>query len=245
MLVQEVCGRFAVAGVRAVAEQRGFPLQGYTFDTRARRYRYARTGQFVARNRITELLDRSIAGRERRLFAGVRGVMDGRIRPDVWLTRTKTLLKRQYLQDAALAAGGWDQLTFHDYGRIGGKLQAQYRRLEGMRDGIADGTVSEAQALSRMKMYAGNARAEYYEVERERLPATPADKIRIERRRLGAKDKGNCDDCLRYADTGWQMEGRLPVPTQGSVCNGQCRCDLVRKEVPTQEVFDWISTRRG
>lgn len=229
----------------SVAERRRFPLQGYTFNAKEQRYRSLRTGRYVARNRIVELLESSVAGRERRLYAGVRAVVDGTISPEVWLTRTKTLLKRQYLQNSALGAGGWDRLTAQDYGRIGGKLGRQYRYLEGLRDGVADGTVSEAQALSRMKMYAGNARAEYYEIERERLPPAAPDKARIERRRLGASKSGPCEDCERYADAGWQLEGRLPVPTVGSVCDGACRCDLVRREVPTPDVFDWIGSKRG
>ena len=218
-------------------------LQGYYFDKRNHNYIRAPTGRFVARGRIIELLEKSVAGRERRLFEGIRRLVDGTRSPQVFLSHAKVMLKRQYLQEAALAAGGWDQLTPADFGRVGGKLRAQYRRLSEMTAGVRDGEVSEAQALNRMQMYMGNARAEYFEVERERLPPVPQGQTRIERRRLGAKDKGNCDDCLRYDDMGWQPEGALPVPAQASLCNGNCRCDLRRMIVDAERATAAMGTK--
>jgi len=194
----------------------------------------------VSRAKIVDLMEKSVAGRERRLYDGIRRAIDNPASANAWLARTTTMLKRQYLQEAALAAGGWDRLTQADYGRIGGKLQAQYGRLRTMAGELRDGTVTEAQALARMRMYVGNARAEYYEVERERLPPSEAGKMRMERRRLGASKGGPCVDCLGYAAMGWQLEGTLPVPTQQSLCGGNCRCTLDRKEVPVADTFDWI-----
>ena len=216
-------------------------LQGYYWDRRNQNYIRAATGRFVARGRIIELLEKSVQGRERRLYEGVRRLVDGRRSPQTFLTYSKLMLKRQYLQEAALAAGGWDRLTPTDYGRVGGKLQAQYRRLAEMTQGIRDGEVSEAQALNRMQMYMGNARAEYFEVERGRLPLVPQGQARIERRRLGIAD--HCDDCLNYADMGWQPEGALPVPTQGSQCDGNCRCTLERAVVDAERARAAIGTK--
>ncbi len=218
-------------------------LQGYYWDRRSHNYIRAATGRFVARNRVIELLEKSVAGRERRLYEGVRRLADGRRSPQMFLSHAKVMLKRQYLQNAALAAGGWDQLTPADFGGIGGKLRAQYRRLSEMTAGIRDGTVSEAQALNRMQMYMGNARAEYFEVERERLPVPEMGQTRIERRRLGAKDKGNCEDCLRWAGMGWQAEGILPVPAQASVCDGNCRCSLERIIVDAERATVAMGTK--
>ena len=218
-------------------------LQGYYFDRRNHNYIRAATGRFVARGRIIELLEKSVAARERRLFEGIRRLVDGTRSPQVFLSHAKVMLKRQYLQNAALAAGGWDRLTPADFGGIGGKLRAQYRRLSELTQGIRDGEVSEAQALNRMQMYMGNARGEYFEVERERLPAVPQGQTRIERRRLGAKDKGNCEDCLRWADMGWQAEGILPVPAQASICDGNCRCTLHRVIVDAERTTAAMGTK--
>ena len=218
-------------------------LQGYYFDRRSHNYIRAATGRFVARGHVIELLEKSVAGRERRLYEGVRRLVDGRRSPQVFLSHGKLMLKRQYLQEAALAAGGWDRLTPTDFGRIGGKLQAQYRRLAELTRGVRDGEVSEAQALSRMQMYMGNARAEYFEVERELLPPMPQGQARIERRTLGASKGGPCVDCVGFADMGWQPEGTLPIPTQGSVCNGHCRCSLDRAEVEAERARAMIGMK--
>jgi len=218
-------------------------LQGYYFDKRNHNYVRAATGRFVARGRVVELLEKSVAGRERRLYEGVRRLADGRRSPQMFLSHAKVMLKRQYLQEAALAAGGWDRLTPADFGRVGGKLQAQYRRLAEMTRGIADGEVSEAQALSRTRMYMGNARAEFFEVERDLLPAVPTGQKRIERRTLGASKGGPCVDCQAFADMGWQPEGVLPIPTQRSVCNGNCRCTLVRKVVDAERATAATGTK--
>ena len=59
------------------------------------------------------------------------------------------MLKREYLQNAALGAGGWDRLTQADYGRIGGKLRAEYARLANMAEQVAAGEVTAAQAINR------------------------------------------------------------------------------------------------
>jgi len=218
-------------------------LQGYLWDARTHNYVRAATGRFVARIRVVELLESSVAGRERRLYEGVRRLADGTRSPQVFLSHAKVMLKRQYLQEGALAAGGWDQLTPADFGRVGGKLQAQYRRLAEMTAGVRDGEVSEAQALSRMQMYMGNARAEYFEVERERLPPVPQGQTRIERRVLGASKGGPCPDCVAFADMGWQPEGELPIPTQGSVCDGHCRCAMHRAEVDAEQATAAIGTK--
>ena len=100
-------------------------IQGYIFNRKAKRYMRVGKPGFVSRSKIISLLERSIHGRERRLFEGARRAVDGDAKPMVWLSRTKTMLKRQYLQNAALAAGGWDRLTPADFGRIGGKLRAR------------------------------------------------------------------------------------------------------------------------
>ena len=218
-------------------------LQGYYWDKRSHNYIRAVTGHFVARDRVVELLEKSVAGRERRLYEGVRRLAEGTRSPQVFLSHAKVMLKRQYLQEAALAAGGWDRLTPADYGRVGGKLQAQYRRLSEMTAGIRDGEVSEAQALSRMQMYMGNARAEYFEVERDLLPPVPQGQMRIERRTLGASKGGPCEDCEKHADKGWQPEGTLPVPTQDSVCDGHCRCTLHRTVVDAERARVAIGTK--
>lgn len=217
-------------------------LQGYIFDTSVQRYRYLRTGRFVARDRIIDLLERSIDSRERRVLRGTQRFLDGAISPATWITRTKTMLRRQHLQMAALAKGGWDRLTPHDYGRVGGTLRAEYDRIANMAGQIARGEVSEAQAANRMHMYLGNARKEFFLTERENLRPADFGNMWIEKRRLEPTAQ-HCEDCLRYNEMGWQSLGVLPVPSEDSQCDGNCRCTMERRQIPTYEASQWIGNK--
>lgn len=218
-------------------------LQGYVWDKRVSRYRRSDTGRFVARKRIVRLLERSISQRERRLNDGVLAYMEGRISPAAWESRTRMLLGRQYNQSAALARGGWDQLTFTEYGRVGGRLRWEYARLNEMSTQIQAGEVSPAQALNRMRMYMGNARHEFLQGEREVLAAAPEGKSVLERRLLSAEAE-SCQDCLDYYDRGWQPAGSLPLPTEACQCGGGCRCSMERRTVDAGDVFDRLGTKK-
>ncbi len=213
-------------------------LQGYYWDTRNRNYIRAATGRFVARSRIVGLLDKSIAQRETRLYKGVQRFADGELSSATFLSRSRTMLKRQYLQNRALAKGGWDRLTPRDYGAVGGKLRWQYQRLATMAQQLNVGEISTPQALNRMRMYMGDARAEFYRVERDELPRPKLGSMYIERRRLGQAE--HCESCLRYASLGWQPERTLPVPGDESECDGNCRCEIERKEIPGVEAIEWV-----
>ena len=222
-----------------MAKRKASILRGYVWDTVSQRYRDS-GGRYVARTRITALLERSINGRERRILDGAQALYDGKITPKVYAARTAELVKRQHLQNSALAAGGWDRLTPADYGRIGGNLRSEYKHLAGLANGIANGTVSTAQAQNRLHMYMGNARKEFYAVERAHLPKPKAGMTRLERRQLTPAD--HCPACLIFAGQGWQAQGVLPVPGEGSECNGNCRCELDRKEVPIADAGGMIGT---
>ena len=53
----------------------------------------------------------------------------------------------------------------------------------------------------------------------------------------------NCVDCQTFADMGWQPEGVLPIPTQRSRCNGNCRCTLIRKVVDAERATAAMGTK--
>lgn len=220
-------------------------LPGYWFDPRTGRYHTRLANgrqQFVARVEVMRLLEANVNAKEQLLTSITQQAIDGRLSPSVWQATMQQELKRLYLQNRALGAGGWDRLTAQDFGHIGGRLQSEYRYLRNMAQQIANGEVSEAQALNRLRMYTGNARREYWLAEREHRRPSAADRMIIERRRLGIAD--HCDDCIRYNKMGWQAQGVLPVPTEGSECGGNCRCSLDAKEIDAAEAAAWIGSKR-
>lgn len=220
-------------------------LPGYWFDPRTHNYHTRLASgrqQFVARAEVMRLLEAQVNAKEQLLSSITQQAIDGRLSPAVWQATMQQELKRLYLQNRALGAGGWDRLTAQDYGHIGGRLQSEYRHLRNMAQQIAAGEVSEAQALNRLRMYLGNARREYWLAERDHRRPTRADRMIIERRRLGIAD--HCKDCIRYAQMGWQPANVLPVPTEGSECGGNCRCTLDAKEIDAAEAGAWIGSKR-
>lgn len=218
-------------------------LPGYRWDEALQRYVNVATGRFVGRQAILDLLDAEIAQREREMGRLLNAFMDGELAPAVWLHEMHTTLRRVHLQMAALGAGGWDRLTPADYGRIGGYLGSDYRRLVEFARAIVAGELSPAQALARLGLYLGNARRNFWHGQAR--TSRRAGMVALFRRILGLAE--HCDDCVGYAALGWQLadSGQVPAPGEGSVCLTNCRCSRLRIEVPADQVEAWIGTRRG
>lgn len=216
-------------------------LPGYRWNARLGRYISQTTGRFVGRQAIVSLLDSHVAGSEERLARLVTTYSEGNVSPSVFAEQMRSELKRIHLQARALGAGGWDRLTQSDYGSIGGKLRADYQRIEQLARGIADGDVSLPQALNRAQGYVGNARIGYWDAQREREQPQPGNVI-IERRVLGAAE--HCQSCLDYYAEGWQLQGILPSPGTDSECGTHCRCHIISREVNRLIVGEYIGTRR-
>ena len=217
-------------------------LRGYSFSKALGRYRSLASGRIVSRSTISKLLDRSIAQREDRIHSHVTAAIEGRISPNTFAMLETRLIKRQALQSAALAKGGWDRLTQKDYGRVGALLRVQYAKIAGMAEQIKQGNISIAQAQNWTSRYMGEIRALALRTERENQPPPKAGKTRLERRLLGQAE--HCDDCVTYYQMGWQPAGTLPVPGEGTVCDGSCRCTLQQKDVDDAEALAYFGKAR-
>jgi hypothetical protein len=213
-------------------------LTGYTWDRSASRYRSGATGRYVARNEIVNLLGTHISGGENRVEALTRAMFEGTIAPATYAEQMRTQLRRLHLQNAALGAGGWDRLRPADYGRIGQRLRDDYGRINKLITDVQNGNATIAQALNRANGYVGNSRIAFWETERAAQSVPKPGKVVIERRVLGAKK--NCPDCLRYYAAGWQPIGVLPVPAIACACGTHCGCRLERRQVPADEVGQWV-----
>lgn len=203
-------------------------LPSFTYDRSVARYRNTATGQFVARGRVMSLLDTQIRGAEQRLGDIVTAMHEGRLAPGTGQLLMRDELRRLSLQNAALAKGGMERLTFADYGRAGRQLRDTYARVTGLARDLQDGKVSLDQALNRVRGYVGEARVNYFKAERESLQAT--GKQYEQRRRLNPAE--HCRGCIRYASLGWRPIGELPPPGDGSTpCGAFCRCTMETREV--------------
>lgn len=217
-------------------------LPGYTWNAALGRYRQNSNGRFVARNRILSLLRNQIDSGEQRLRDITTEFHEGRLSASVWTEQMRTQVKRLYLQNAALGSGGWDRLDSRDYGRIGGKLRAEYSRISDFARAVqSEDGPTLPQALNRVDAYVGGSRIEFFETERRSAQPADENETLIERRRLdpGAQ---HCRDCPGYYDQGWQMAGELPVPGVRCQCRNNCRCSIDRRSVENADI--WIGTKR-
>jgi hypothetical protein len=218
-------------------------LPGFTYAVDSARYRSTTSGRFVARREIIGQLDAQIRHGEQRLANLTTAYHEGRLSASVWTEQMSTELRRLHLQSAAQGAGGWDRMTQRDFGRVGGKLQADYRYLTNFAQDIKEGRVTLPQALNRANLYAGNARTQFWAAERDRRPLPDAGMIAIERRQLSAAE--HCTGCIELYGRGWQLAGTLPIPGDGSTpCRSNDKCILLAREVPVAELQDWLSSKR-
>ena len=216
-------------------------LPGYTWNPASQRYRNNDTGRYVSLRDILRLLEEQTNQADALLGALTVAFFEGAIAAAVWTDQMQNELRRLHSQNRALAAGGWDRMTPRDWGAVGGRLRDDYARVQRLATEIQNGTVSLPQALNRVNGYVGNARVQFWEAERERAQAEPGQAV-IELRRLGIAE--HCADCVEYYDRGWCMAGQLPSPGVDSECTTHCRCTLEHRQVPANELGEWLGTRR-
>lgn len=217
-------------------------LPGYTWDRRVARFRSTTRGHFVSRNRIIELLEQQVSGTERRLGDIVTAMHEGNLSPSFGQSLMRDELRRAHLQQAALGAGGFDRLSFREFGRVGRSLRDDYERLTNLANDIQEGRVTLPQALNRVRGYAGDARLQFFEAERDarRQAASSGGVALLVIRDLGAAE--HCPSCVDYYQMGWQPD--LPPPGTQSECGSHCRCGMRYREVPITEAGEFIGTRR-
>lgn len=202
-------------------------LRGYEWSRGSWRYRDTQTGRFVARARIVNLLESQVDRAESRLANIVQGLAAGEIAPGYAQGLMRDELRRLHLQNAALGRGGFDRLSFADYGRSGRQLRDSYQRMTNLVNDMASGRATLPQALNRISGYVLEARQQFFAAEREAL--RESDRRMEARRTLHARE--SCVDCIGYARMGWQPAESVPLPgTGGTRCGRYCRCSVEYRE---------------
>jgi hypothetical protein len=129
---------------------------------------------------VTKLRQEFIAGQEREGRDLARQLAAGDMSVAQWERSARALIKRVYVAEYALGAGGRGMVTRRGWGSVGGLLGHQYRYLRSFAEEVAAGLLSEAQIANRTTLYLASAVQAY---ERARassydglsLPAYPAD----------------------------------------------------------------------
>jgi hypothetical protein len=97
------------------------PTVGY--DQRIGRYRDLRTGQLVSQQTVRTALDRVLDTAERDARAVTQALRDRTISVADWQREMATNIRRSHAASAALAHGGWANMTPQSVGRDGERRQ--------------------------------------------------------------------------------------------------------------------------
>ena len=199
----------------------------YKWNAKAGRYVHKRTGRFVKNSAIKADLERVITESQHNMIGIADSVGAGRLTLNELKIALKNEIKRLGSTQAALANGGFAQMTLSDWGFVGSELKKQYNYAKGFIADIAKGKYgyppSGGAFENRLRLYAQAGRGIGEQMTRRRMLKQGMTQ---ERRVLGAAD--HCPDCLDYASRGWQAIGTLPR-IGDSVCVTNCRCGFEYK----------------
>lgn len=194
--------------------------KGFHWDKAAGRYRDRSTGRFIAEKTVLNLGERYADDVLRPTLQRLtERFIAGDIELAVWQERMAKELKDAYIIEAQLGRGGARMMTPADYGRIGGRLNFEYRHLDNFAQEIKLGMLSDKQIAMRVDMYVNGARSSYFDGLQSSMKESEYTQ---ERRVLSPAE--HCDDCVSYAAEGWQVIGYFPPPGIGSVCAHNCHC---------------------
>lgn len=211
------------------------PSQIY-YDPATKRYRYSGgegqpiRGTFISRKDALLLQNNHLKEVKARFLALAPRIMAGEI--GVY-KEAGELLKKIHLSNAVLSAGGIDKLTQSDLGTIGALLKKQYYSGKGengkpyglkhLFNEVQSGSVSIAQLKNRLGMYAEAGEISGNIVKQNRAYAQGLTAMK----RISSEDDRECEDCRRYAASGWQLIGSLPIPRVACRCRSNCRCRVI------------------
>jgi hypothetical protein len=184
--------------------------------------RYVRpNGRFVAKVDVRAAIDAALEKESAKAVLLSQELRNGTISLSAWREEMRIMIKNVHVYNAAIAKGGFAQMTAADYGRVGQIVRGEYGFLEGFARGIASGKVPlDGRFTERAKQYAQAGRGTYHQTERAIMKAAGMTK---EWNILHPAD--HCGGCLGETARGKVPIGSL-IPIGGRTCRRKCRCTL-------------------
>ena len=148
------------------------------WDDSAQRYRGS-DGRFIGVAQMQELREVFMNQQKLRLADLTTQFNSQQITFEQFRDATKLIIKDTYIDMYAMGAGGRNNLSHRDWGRIGAMLKEQWKFLRGMFADIAKGKLSVEQIINRLAMYINSANEALWKaLTRDlgfELPAYPGD----------------------------------------------------------------------
>jgi len=196
---------------------------GYGWNETAHRYYDLQTGVFVSSAKISEGLEAMMDASAVNMNALTQSLMDSVISLKDWQSGMMTEIKNTNVASAALANGGWGNMTSADWGYAGSLIKEQYKFLDNYAKEIANGTQAlDGRMLVRSDLYADAANGTFWNMTSRSMLQDGYDQAR---RVLVAKDGNNCDGCIEAAAEGWVPVDEV-LPIGDAECQVRCRCEI-------------------
>ncbi len=202
-------------------ERRSNLTPAFTWHDRSQRYRNVSTGRWVSRVQVRQALDITLDRSRNEVARLSRDLVNGRMNLADWQKQVAREVKTMHMASAALAKGGWAQMTPQDTGRVGRVLRDEYGYLAQFAAQIKSGQQPlDGSLVSRANLYAQAPRGTYHAVEEKGMMTQGKTECRNE---LGPAD--HCEGCLQETAKGWVPIGGL-VPIGHRLCLSNCHCRL-------------------
>jgi hypothetical protein len=195
-------------------------FSSFRWSPKTGRYVFA-SGRFVKKADVRKAIDAALEKESGRALLLAQKVRNGTISLSAWRAEMREMIKNVHIYDAAIAKGGFAQLTAADYGRIGQIVRGEYGFLEGFAREIASGKQAlDGRFTERAKQYAQAGRKTYHQTERAVMRAAG---YTTEFNKLGKAE--HCGGCIAETARGHVPIGSL-VPIGDRKCRRKCRCSL-------------------
>ncbi len=193
------------------------PRSKFRWNERAGRYTLG--GRFVSRAEVRRSLDGSLAATGREVARLSASLQARTVSLTEWERLMRQAIKDSHLYSAALARGGWAQMTPAAYGTVGRAVRDQYAYLNRFAAELEGGLPMDGRFKSRTEMYMESGRTTFYKI---------FDKLQED---LGMTEESNilhsaehCVECIEQSDLGWVELGTLTqIGTR--LCLVRCRCE--------------------
>jgi hypothetical protein len=192
-------------------------LPGFSWDDKLRNYVDNDTGRMVKRSDITDLLRDTTKASEDRMAQLGSKFANNDISPRAFYEAMQQEIKLATNTNAALAKGGWAQLTQADRDANEAQIRQEYARLWQFARDKQDGLLSPAQIEARANLYANSTYSRYWEITTEEQ----RERGMTQERLVTMGDDRVCEECQGEAANGWVMIGTYNPPIHPG-----CRCDV-------------------
>lgn len=132
-------------------------MSDWFYDAKRKTYIDA-DGRVMSQATLHDVRDAYLAATEDLIDSYVNNLSSGTWTVAKFEEEMRKRLKHAYIAEYTLGAGGFEQMTQADYGRIGAQLKKQYKYLRSYLQDLADGKETTGNARQRANNFMGSAR---------------------------------------------------------------------------------------